>query len=146
MLEAIVIAAVFTVLGLLLGRTDIGSDAGQQLVQIGNSAKAAILDSAIDNQIVSARDMLFIEYPELLPAIAKGGAFGGDFSRLAAQSMFGRFPDAIKNVKSKTTIDNIASRTRLIKMPIVNAVLFETDAGLILIDTGMAPVEPAIVE
>jgi alkyl sulfatase BDS1-like metallo-beta-lactamase superfamily hydrolase len=31
-------------------------------------------------------------------------------------------------------------------MPIVNAVLFETDAGLVLVDAGMAPAGPAIVD
>ena len=40
----------------------------------------------------------------------------------------------------------IAPRTWMLYLPIVNAVLFETDDGLVLVDTGMAPAGPGIAE
>jgi len=40
----------------------------------------------------------------------------------------------------------VAPRTRHIRLPIVNAVLFETDDGLVLVDTGMAPAGPALLD
>jgi alkyl sulfatase BDS1-like metallo-beta-lactamase superfamily hydrolase len=79
-------------------------------------------------------------------AVAERGGFGGEFSRAAASSMFARLPEAIDDVKAKTRVVAVAPRTWHIVMPIVNAVLFETDAGLVLVDTGMAPAGPAILQ
>jgi alkyl sulfatase BDS1-like metallo-beta-lactamase superfamily hydrolase len=60
--------------------------------------------------------------------------------------MFGRGQEAIDAARTGTTIVEVAPRTWLIRLPIVNAVLFETDEGLVLVDVGMAPGGPAVVE
>jgi len=52
----------------------------------------------------------------------------------------------MEDAKKKTEIVEVAPRTWLIRLPIVNAVLFETDEGLVLVDTGMAPGGPAVLE
>ena len=72
----------------------------------------------------------------------RGGAFGGEFSAAVAQNMFSRLPEAIADAREKTEIVEVAPRTWLIRLPIVNAVLFETDEGLVLVDTGMGPAGP----
>jgi len=87
-----------------------------------------------------------LEHPQLIQALGRGGGFGGKPAPLAATSMFGRLPEAIAEVKRLTEVVEVAPRTWLIRCPIVNAVLFETNEGLVLVDTGMAPAGPAIVE
>lgn len=83
--------------------------------------------------------------PELMARVAQGGAFGGEFSRLVAMDIFGRSPQAIRDMQDRTRIVEVAPRSWLIRMPIVNAVLFETDEGLVLVDTGMPAAGPAIL-
>jgi glyoxylase-like metal-dependent hydrolase (beta-lactamase superfamily II) len=60
--------------------------------------------------------------------------------------MFSRLPEAIEDARAKSEIIEVAPRTWLIRLPIVNAVLFETDEGLVLVDVGMGPGGPAIVD
>ena len=42
--------------------------------------------------------------------------------------------------------EEMAERGRLVRMPIFNAVVFGTDEGLVVVDTGMAPAGPALLE
>ncbi len=60
--------------------------------------------------------------------------------------MFSRLPDAIADARESMEVEEVAPRTWLIRLPIVNAVLFETDEGLVLVDTGMGPAGPAILD
>jgi alkyl sulfatase BDS1-like metallo-beta-lactamase superfamily hydrolase len=90
--------------------------------------------------------MVLAENPELIARVAEGGSFGGEFSLAAAQNMFGRVDTAIEDVKDKTSVIEVAPGSYLIRMPIVNAAFFETDEGIVLVDTGMAPAGPAILD
>ncbi len=92
------------------------------------------------------RMRLMIEDPRLLRAVARGGAFGGDYSRQAAMNMFAAPPGAVEDVRRKTRVVEVAPRTWLIRFPIVNVALFETDAGLVLVDTGMTSAGPVLAE
>jgi glyoxylase-like metal-dependent hydrolase (beta-lactamase superfamily II) len=60
--------------------------------------------------------------------------------------MFGRTEDAIEDVRKKTSVIEVGPRSYLIRMPIVNAAFFETDEGIVLVDTGMGPAGPAILD
>ncbi|MBW2289376.1 MAG: MBL fold metallo-hydrolase [Deltaproteobacteria bacterium] len=135
-------AVAFTFLGLMLARTDTGIRARVAATKAGGAAIGAVAGSAD----VSMRNRVLLENPALIQAIRQGGAFGGQFSRQVAQNMFSRLPKAIEDAKAKTEIVEITDRTWLIRLPIVNVVLFETDAGLVLVDTGMGPAGPAILD
>ncbi len=113
---------------------------------LGGKAKREMLEAAVRSEQLDVKTMLMLEYPDMIRAISKGGAFGGKFSRAMAQGMFGREPEAIQDGLELTSIEELAPRTWLIRLPIVNAVLFETDEGLVLVDTGMAPGGPAILQ
>ena len=103
-------------------------------------------DSAIAAQPDSAQSTALRADPQLLAAIAKGGGFGGEYSRIVARDIFGSSAEAIREMQKKIRIVEVAPRSWLLRMPIVNAVLFETDAGLLLVDTGMPAAGPAIVQ
>jgi alkyl sulfatase BDS1-like metallo-beta-lactamase superfamily hydrolase len=111
----------------------------------GARAIRAALEAGVRSGKLSVRQMVFLENPELMQAIARGGAFGGDFSRAVAQGMFTRTGKAVEDALEMTRIEEVAPRSWLIRLPIVNAVLFETDEGLVLVDTGMAPGGPAVL-
>ena len=85
--------------------------------------------------------------PDLAEAIIGGGAFGGSYSQAVAQNMFDRnHAEAIEDAKAKVEIVEVADRTWLVRLPIVNSVVFETDDGVVIVDTGMAPGGPAILQ
>ena len=142
----VLIALVFAGLGLMLGQTDIGEQVQQGATTSFNKARSSVVNKAIESGKVDSRMALLLENPRLAKRVYEGGSFGGEMSISAAQNMFGRVPEAIEDVQSKTTITPYGDRAWLIRMPIVNAVLFETDAGLVLVDTGMAPAGPAILD
>jgi alkyl sulfatase BDS1-like metallo-beta-lactamase superfamily hydrolase len=135
---------VFLAIGLALAQTEVG----EQIKQGGKSvAFRAAATAARQADVGDARIHLLLENPDVMERIAGGGAFGGAFSRHVAQNMFGRNHEAaIEDAKRLTTIEEVADRSWLVRMPIVNAVVFETDAGLVVVDTGMAPAGPALLE
>lgn len=92
------------------------------------------------------RRLLFSQYPELLPRIAAGGSFGGSWSRPAAVAMLSRDPAITEDVRQKTTRQKLTARTHLIRLPIVNAAVVETDSSLVLVDAGYASAGPVLVE
>lgn len=125
------------ILGLGLAATPVGSDLQQSIKSSANSAKRATLEKLVESsETLGTRELLFLEYPEMITALSKGGGFGGDFSRAIGQDIFGRSPEAVEDAEQMSRIVEVAPRTWMIYMPIVNAVLFETDEGLVLIDTG----------
>ena len=84
---------------------------------------------------------------DLAEAVIGGGAFGGSYSQAVAQNMFDpNHPGAIEDAKAKVEIVEVLDRTWLVRLPIVNSVVFETDDGLVVVDTGMAPGGPAILQ
>jgi alkyl sulfatase BDS1-like metallo-beta-lactamase superfamily hydrolase len=114
--------------------------------ETGGHLLAAILEAGVRGGKLSVREMVLLEHPELMGAIARGGAFGGEFSRTVAENMFSREGPGVAEARAKTRVEALAPRTWLVRLPIVNVVLFETDEGLVLVDTAMAPGGPAVLE
>ncbi len=101
----------------------------------------------LDVRRKKARIGLVIANPALADALISGGGFGGNHSAPVAQNMFDRnHGKAIDDAKRLVEIEIVTDRSWLIRLPIVNCVLFETDEGLVLVDTGMAPGGPAILQ
>ncbi len=83
----------------------------------------------------------------LTEAIVGGGSFGGAYSALVAQNMFDSgHTEAIEDAKRLVEIESVGPRSWLVRLPIVNVAVFETDEGLVVVDTGMAPGGPAILQ
>lgn len=98
-------------------------------------------------QVQAARAAVFKANPQLLRSIVVGGGFGGEMSYAVANSMYSRDDArAIADVRAKIKIEAVAPRTWLLRLPIVNVVVFETDEGLVLIDSGYAPAGPVLAE
>jgi glyoxylase-like metal-dependent hydrolase (beta-lactamase superfamily II) len=131
-------AIVFTGVGLWLGRSDAGRD-------VTRAVHHAAVDVVAERADLGLRQRVLLEHPEIVQAVRRGGSFGGDFSPEVAQNMFSRDPEVIDAAREMTHVVEVAPRTWHIRLPIVNAVLFETDAGLVLVDTGMAPAGPALL-
>ncbi len=121
-----------------------GSSAATALKHAGFKALSVAMKQSSDRD---AERLVLVENPELIDRISEGGAFGGEFSRDAAQNMFGRHHHgAIEDVKDKTSVHEFGEGSWLVRMPIVNAVFFETSDGLVVVDTGMAPAGPALLK
>ena len=136
-------ALVFTGLGMTLAPTELGDSVKSAAYSVQKSALTVVADKAG----ADARTRLFMENPKLIDRIAGGGAFGGEFSRHIGQHIFARHHQpAIDDALKMTSITAIGERQWLIQMPIVNSILFETDAGLVVVDTGMAPAGPALLK
>tara|TARA_R110002110_G_scaffold406421_1_gene626432 strand:+ start:254899 stop:256368 length:1470 start_codon:yes stop_codon:yes gene_type:complete len=128
--------------GLWLAQTP----AGDSVRSAAKSATSAALEQVANSADLSTRTLVLAENPGMINRIKEGGAFGGEYSLSAAQNMFGRTPDAIADVRAKTRVIEVAPRSYLIRMPIVNAAFFDTDDGIVLVDTGMGPAGPAILD
>jgi len=142
LLSFVITAAVFLLIGMLLAETKVAEVARTA----ANSAKSATIEVVANAADAQTRTMVLAENPELIKRIMQGGAFGGDYSLAAAQNIFGRTEDAIEDIRDKTTVIEVGPRSYLIRMPIVNAAFFETDEGIVLVDTGMGPSGPAILD
>jgi len=133
------VAVVAGAVGFVFGASRTGRGVGEHALR---STVAAVAERVP----LSTRERVLLEHPEILHALMRGGSFGGEYSKAIAQGMFSRDPEAIEDARSLLKLQEVAPRTWLIRLPIVNAVLFETDAGLVLVDAGMAPAGPALVE
>ena len=92
-----------------------------------------------------ARAAVARENPALIRAITRGGAFGSDFSQAIANRMYSRTDEAaIADSRTKLRIEPQGPRTWLLRLPFVNIAVFETDEGLVLVDSGYAPAGPAL--
>jgi len=87
---------------------------------------------------------VLMENPEIIDVIVGGGSFGGEYNPAVAANMFSRRAEAVDGAREQTRAVEVAERTWIIHMPIVNSVVFETDEGLVVVDTGMAPAGPAL--
>jgi len=92
------------------------------------------------------RALLMREHPELAAALQRDAGFGGASSALVANRMHSRDAAAIADSRAKTSVEEVAPRTWLIRMPFVNAVLFETSDGLVLVDAGHSPGGPGLLD
>ena len=135
-------AIIFLGIGILIADTKVADVARTA----AKSAKTATIEVVANAADADTRTMVLAENPGLIKRIMQGGAFGGDYSMAAATNIFGRTEDAIEDVRKKTTVIEVGPRSYLIRMPIVNAAFFETDEGIVLVDTGMGPSGPAIMD
>ena len=98
-------------------------------------------------QVQAARAAVFKAHPQLLQSIMLGGGFGSEMSYAVANSMYSRDDQkAIADARAKLKIEQVAPRTWLLRFPIVNVIVLETDEGLVLIDSGYAPAGPVLAE
>lgn len=98
-------------------------------------------------QVAAARAAVAREHPSLVQAISRGGAFGGEFSRPIANRMYSRTDAAaIADAKAKVKVESHGPRTWLLRLPFVNIAVFDTDDGLVLVDSGYAPAGPMLRE
>ncbi|NND68041.1 MAG: MBL fold metallo-hydrolase [Halioglobus sp.] len=132
----------FFLAGVFLADTRIAEVARDSARNAATSAISVVAERAG----ADTRTLVLAENPEIISRIAEGGAFGGEHSIEAAQNMFGRTEAAIKDVRERTSVVEVGPRSYLIRMPIVNAAFFATDAGIVLVDTGMGPAGPAIMD
>ena len=135
-------AVVFLLIGMLLADTKV-ADVARTTAKSASSKAIEVVANKAD---IDTRTMVLAENPQMINRIMEGGAFGGEYSLSAAQNMFGRTEDAIEDVRKKTHVIEVGPRSYLIRMPIVNAAFFETDEGIVLVDTGMGPAGPAILD
>ncbi|MEH6550918.1 MAG: alkyl sulfatase dimerization domain-containing protein [Pseudomonadales bacterium] len=132
-------------IGLSLSQTDITSGVKTSVSDAASSVRKAGLEKIVDSvDSLGTRELLFLEHPEMIPAIAEGGGFGGDFSKAIGQDIFGNSPEAQADAEEMSRIVEVAPRTWMIYLPIVNIAVLETDDGLVLIDTGMRVAGPVI--
>lgn len=97
--------------------------------------------------LAAVRSQVFKANPQLVKSIMLGGGFGTELSYAIANHMYSRTnAAAIADARAKLKIEALAPRTWLLRFPIVNVVVFETDAGLVLIDSGYAPAGPALLD
>lgn len=98
-------------------------------------------------QVAAARSNVYRSNPQLVRSISLGGGFGSEISYAIANKMYSRTDAAaIADARAKLVIEPQGARTWLLRFPIVNVVVFETDAGLVLIDSGYAPAGPALAD
>ena len=119
---------------------------GESLRSAGSQVVATAVGAVVEVPMGGARGRVLEENPEIMLAIARGGGFGGKTDPLVALNMFSRAPEPIAKATELTEIIEVAPRTWLLRFPVVNAAVFETDEGLVIVDTGMAPAGPAMVD
>ena len=111
------------------------------------SADAVDLLTSDPARVAAARSTVYRSNPQLVSSISLGGGFGSEISYAIANKMYSRTDAAaIADARAKLVIEPQGPRTWLLRFPIVNVVVFETDAGLVLIDSGYAPAGPALAE
>ena len=94
-----------------------------------------------------ARAAVIKANPDLLRIIARGGSFNSEFSQAIANNMYSRSdPAAIAAARAKLKVEPQGERSWLLRLPFVNIAVFETDAGLVLVDSGYAPAGPVLKE
>jgi len=92
-----------------------------------------------------ARGAVARDNPTLMKAILRGGAFSGEFSQAIANRMYSRTDAAaIADARARLKVESQGPRTWLLRLPFVNVAVFETDDGLVLVDSGYAPAGPAL--
>ncbi|EEB77403.1 metallo-beta-lactamase domain protein [marine gamma proteobacterium HTCC2148] len=142
LLSYCLVAALSLLIGMLLSDTDIATVARDT----ANKARTAAVEVVGNSAGVKTRTMVLAENPEIISRLMEGGSFGGEYSIEAAQNMFGRTKSAIEDVRKKTHVVEVGPGSYLIRMPIVNAAFFVTEEGVVLVDAGMGPAGPAVLD
>lgn len=89
------------------------------------------------------------EHGHILKAMlaSEHAGFGGDVSAAIANHMASRNDTAaINDARDKLRVETYGDGTWLLRFPWVNVAVFETEEGLVLVDTGYAPAGPALLE
>lgn len=142
-MRSILIALISLALGVFGGIWLTSSESGQAVAQVAREQAAEVI---VKGASLGTRERIMIEHPEIMSAISRGGSFGGKHSTVIAMDMFTMSGPGIEEAKKLSEIVEVAPRSWLIRLPIVNAALFETDDGLVLVDTGMGVGGPAILD
>ncbi len=133
---------IFFFLGFYIGKTEKATFLDDSIISI----KRMTTERVANTLDFDTRKLVLMENPSLIKRIKEGASFGNEnFSISAAQNMFGKDEEAIADIIQKTEIIKVADKIWSIRLPIVNCSLIETPDGLVLIDTGMTPAGPAIV-
>ncbi|MFP6656389.1 MAG: MBL fold metallo-hydrolase, partial [Myxococcota bacterium] len=140
--KGLLAALVFTA-GLIVGGSD---EFGHRAHEAVENTAAKVLVAVSDERVDDVRMQLLMENPSLIRAIQGGGAFGNKSHRSIALGMFSRSEAGIAAARELIQIELVAPRTWLIRLPVSNAVLFETDEGLVLVETGVAAAGPALFD
>ncbi|MGI9295853.1 MAG: MBL fold metallo-hydrolase [Pseudomonadales bacterium] len=139
---------VFTALAFTAFGVVIGHYFGQGIVELGSQAKRSAVHSIAAATDLNARTAVILEYPELLSAIrSKGTVAEGRSAPEISQNMFSRTSlEAIEAVREVINVEKVADRIWFIRLGPSNTTVFETDAGLVVVDSGVGPAGPALVE
>lgn len=133
---------IFTI-GFFFGKSKQSTSIGRSMESMRRGVTEAITTTAG----LSDRKLVLMENPSLINRIMEGGSFGNEnFSVAAAQNMFSQEEDAINDILKKTELIKVSKKVWMIRMPLVNCFVVETDDGLIMIDVGMKPAGPAILK
>ncbi len=142
LIKYVTVAVVALVIGLSLS----DSQLGETVRDAGRVARSSVVEVVGNHAGRDTRTKGLAENPQIISRLMEGGSFGGEYSVQAAQNMFGRTEAAIEDVRGKTRLVEVGPGSYLIRMPIVNAAFFVTEAGVVLVDTGMGPAGPAVLE
>ena len=111
-----IVRAMLVVLGICLGAVLLPGDwrAGMQRqageVTAGARERAALW-AASQTDRLDARASLFAEFPGIVPAIQRGGAFGGSFSRAIATDIFKASEEGVADARRLSRIETVVPRT-----------------------------------
>ena len=114
-----------------------GSRLVPTLLEGGERAIGTALVAAAGARTEDATTRLLLEHPSLLPAILGGGAFGNPSDPAISRRMFAKREAGVQAAREITAVEALGPRTWRIRLPVSNALLFETDEGLVLVDTGV---------
>ena len=93
----------------------------------------------------AARAALYREHAFLRAAVGRVGGFGNPMSTAVANRMYSRsFAPAIEDSARMLQVEPQGPGAWLLRFPWVNVAVFETTAGLVLVDAGHAPAGPAL--
>ena len=97
-------------------------------------------------RLEAGRASIALEDPRVIQRFVTGGIFGNPASRIAGLHLFSQDEAVTEDIRKKTERVEVGPGSWLVRFPIVNAAFFETDAGVVVVDTGMAGAGPVLLE
>lgn len=142
-LRGLATALVFTAVGIAVG-LQFDSD----IVAAGKLAKRSAVNSLVSATDLDARAAVILEYPELLEAIrGKGTVAEGKSHPAISRNMFARDSgEAVEAIRDVMSVEEIEQGLWFIRLGPSNSILFETTEGLVLVDSGVGPAGPVLVD
>jgi len=140
------VPGLIALLAFALGVATGSTGARERLRRVGERAVGSALVAISPERASDVRVRVLMENPSLISAIQGEGAFGGRSHPSIGLGIFSRNEEAIEAARDLTQVEKLAPRTWLIRLPVSNAALFETDKGLVLVDTGAAPAGPGLLD